>query len=53
MIEELDEFFETDSTIPIDATIYDRLMSARGKAKDFEKQAKAWISPAAGRLTLL
>ncbi|KAG1752367.1 PLU-1-like protein-domain-containing protein [Suillus paluster] len=44
-IEELDEFFEIDSTIPIDVTIYDRLMSARSKAKDFEKQAKAWISP--------
>ncbi|KAH7887375.1 PLU-1-like protein-domain-containing protein [Phlebopus sp. FC_14] len=44
-IEELDEFFEMDSTVPIDVTIYDRLMSARTKAKDFEKQAKAWRLP--------
>ncbi|KAH7922065.1 hypothetical protein BV22DRAFT_1197718 [Leucogyrophana mollusca] len=44
-IEELDEFFDMDSNVPIDVTIYDRIMSARSKAKDFEKQAKAWIAP--------
>ncbi|EGO02116.1 hypothetical protein SERLA73DRAFT_159163 [Serpula lacrymans var. lacrymans S7.3] len=44
-IDELDDFFNMDSTIPIEVTVYDRLMSARNKAKDFEKQAKAWLSP--------
>ncbi|KAI6152394.1 hypothetical protein BKA82DRAFT_4457467 [Pisolithus tinctorius] len=44
-IEELDEFSETDPNVPIDVSIYDRLMSARTKAKDFEKQAKAWLLP--------
>ncbi|KAG6373774.1 PLU-1-like protein-domain-containing protein [Boletus reticuloceps] len=39
-VEELDEFFEMDPTVPVDVTIYDRLLSARNKAKDFEKQAK-------------
>ncbi|KAG6335290.1 hypothetical protein ID866_3794 [Astraeus odoratus] len=42
-IEELDEFSETDPSVPIDISIYDRLMSARSKAKDFEKQAKSWL----------
>ncbi|KIK96126.1 hypothetical protein PAXRUDRAFT_826282 [Paxillus rubicundulus Ve08.2h10] len=44
-LEELDEFFEMDTTVPIDITIYDRLLSARNKAKEFEKQAKAWLLP--------
>lgn len=44
-VEELDEFFEMDPSVPVDITIYDRLLSARNKAKDFEKQAKAWLSP--------
>ncbi|KAG9317792.1 PLU-1-like protein-domain-containing protein [Chiua virens] len=42
-VEELDEFFEMDPAVPVDLTIYDRLVSARNKAKDFEKQAKAWL----------
>lgn len=40
-IEEPDEFFEIDSTIPIDVTIYNWLISAHSKATDFKKQAKA------------
>ncbi|KIK29056.1 hypothetical protein PISMIDRAFT_516418 [Pisolithus microcarpus 441] len=44
-IEELDELSATDSNVPIDVSIYDRLMSARTKAKDFEKQAKIWLLP--------
>ena len=44
-VEELDEFFEMDPTVPVDVTIFDRLLSARNKAKDFEKQAKAWLLP--------
>lgn len=46
-ISELDDFANMDSYIPIDPTVLDRLMSARAKAKDFEKQAKAWLSPEA------
>ena len=42
-IEELDECSESDPSVPVDVSIYDRLMSARSKAKDFEKQAKAWL----------
>ncbi|TFK43830.1 jumonji superfamily protein [Crucibulum laeve] len=46
-IDELDDFASLDSSIPIDPTVLDRLMSARAKAKDFEKQAKSWLSPGA------
>ncbi|KAF9006679.1 jumonji superfamily protein [Cyathus striatus] len=42
-IGELDDFANLDPSIPIDPTVLDRLMSARAKAKDFEKQAKAWL----------
>ncbi|KAJ7129277.1 PLU-1-like protein-domain-containing protein [Mycena epipterygia] len=44
-IEELDEFAKMDQDIPIDATVYDRLMASRAKAKDFEKQALSWMRP--------
>lgn len=44
-IEELDAFADLDSSIPIDPTVLDRLMQARAKAKDFEKQALAWLQP--------
>lgn len=44
-IEELDECSELDPSVPVDISIYDRLISARSKAKDFEKQAKAWLLP--------
>ncbi|KAJ7591453.1 jumonji superfamily protein [Mycena floridula] len=44
-IDELDDFADMDPTIPMDPSVLDRLMSARAKAKDFEKQAKAWITP--------
>lgn len=44
-IAELDEFFDSDPNVPIDASIYDRLMSARTKARDIDKQAKAWLRP--------
>ncbi|THH17433.1 hypothetical protein EW146_g3372 [Bondarzewia mesenterica] len=42
-IEELDEFGDMDATVPIDPTILDRIGTARLKAKEFEKQAKAWL----------
>jgi [histone H3]-trimethyl-L-lysine4 demethylase len=45
-IEELDEFGDTDLSVPIDPTILDRIVVARTKAKDYEKQAKTWLIPA-------
>lgn len=44
-IDELDDFANMDAGIPIDPGVLDRLMAARAKAKDFDKQAKAWLSP--------
>ncbi|KAF8638539.1 hypothetical protein AX17_002082 [Amanita inopinata Kibby_2008] len=44
-IVELEELVNLDSTIPFDPTILDRLIAARAKAKDFEKQALAWLHP--------
>lgn len=44
-IDELDDFANMDSSIPIDLTVLDRLMTARAKARDFDKQAKAWMDP--------
>ncbi|KAJ7228249.1 jumonji superfamily protein [Mycena pura] len=44
-IEELEEFTEMNQDIPIDTTVHDRLMVALAKAKDFEKQARAWLRP--------
>ncbi|KAJ7693917.1 jumonji superfamily protein [Mycena rosella] len=44
-IEELNEFAKMDQDIPIDAAVYDRLMVALAKAKDFERQAQAWMRP--------
>jgi len=43
-IEELDEFANIDDNIPIDPGVLSRLMTARAKALDFEKQAKAWLA---------
>jgi histone demethylase JARID1 len=47
-IEELDDFANMDPNIPIDPSVLDRLMLARTKAKDYERQAKAWLSPEPG-----
>lgn len=44
-IEELEDFARSDTSIPIDPSVLDRLMAARAKAKDFDKQAKAWLNP--------
>ncbi|KAJ6515462.1 jumonji superfamily protein [Mycena sanguinolenta] len=44
-LEELDEFANMDQDILIDATVHDRLMTARAKAKDFERQAQNWMRP--------
>ncbi|KAG6868752.1 hypothetical protein C0993_011021 [Termitomyces sp. T159_Od127] len=44
-IEELEDFADLDSSIPMDPTLLDRMMAARAKAKDFDKQARAWLEP--------
>jgi [histone H3]-trimethyl-L-lysine4 demethylase len=44
-IGELEEFSNVQPDVPVDPTLLDRLSSARAKAKDFEKQANAWIRP--------
>lgn len=43
-IEELNEFASMDPSIPIDPSVLSRLMIARAKAIDYEKQAKAWMA---------
>jgi histone demethylase JARID1 len=45
--EELEEISDIDPSIPIDPTVLDRLMAALAKARDFEKQAEAWLTPEA------
>ncbi|KAH9482356.1 Lysine-specific demethylase lid [Psilocybe cubensis] len=42
-IDDLDVFANMDPSIPIDDSVLSRLMTARAKAIDFEKQAKAWL----------
>jgi histone demethylase JARID1 len=43
-IEELDQFADMDPVIPIDPGVLNRLVTARAKAQDFEKQVKAWLA---------
>ena len=43
-IEELNQFADMDPNIPIDPGVLNRIMTARAKAHDFEKQAKAWLA---------
>ncbi|KAF8265161.1 hypothetical protein EI94DRAFT_1736530 [Lactarius quietus] len=47
-IEELNEFEDIDPNVPIDLTILDKIASARAKAKEFDKQALAWLEPEEG-----
>jgi [histone H3]-trimethyl-L-lysine4 demethylase len=47
-IEELNEFEDIDPNVPIDLTILDKIASARAKAKEFDKQAGAWLEPEEG-----
>ncbi|KAI9464290.1 jumonji superfamily protein [Russula earlei] len=47
-IEELNEFEDIDANVPIDLTILDKIASARVKAKEFDKQARAWLEPEDG-----
>jgi histone demethylase JARID1 len=47
-IDELDDFATMDPNVPIDPAVLDRIMSARAKAKEFERQAKSWLIPEEG-----
>ncbi|KAJ4479141.1 jumonji superfamily protein [Lentinula aciculospora] len=42
-LEDLDQFADLDPSVPIDPSVLDRLMSARDKARDFEKTAQSWL----------
>ncbi|KAF8622184.1 hypothetical protein AX15_007296 [Amanita polypyramis BW_CC] len=44
-IAELENLTNSNPTIPLDPTIFDRITAARAKAKDYEKQALAWLHP--------
>ncbi|KAF5393073.1 hypothetical protein D9757_001208 [Collybiopsis confluens] len=47
-LEDLDQFADLDQSVPIDPSILDRIMSARAKARDFEKTAQGWLKAAPG-----
>lgn len=49
-IEQLEEFAHPSRGIPINPDLLDRLLDARSRAKDYEKQAKLWISPEANTI---
>ncbi|KZS97879.1 hypothetical protein SISNIDRAFT_449471 [Sistotremastrum niveocremeum HHB9708] len=44
-IEELDEFENPESNVPVDPAVLDKLRAIRAKAKDFERQALQWLHP--------
>ncbi|KAK2465991.1 hypothetical protein APHAL10511_001632 [Amanita phalloides] len=44
-VAELEDLASSNPTIPYDPTILDRVTAARAKAKDYEKQALAWLHP--------
>ncbi|KAI5119499.1 hypothetical protein M0805_002435 [Coniferiporia weirii] len=44
-IEELDQFFDVESSIPVDPAVLNRIQVTRARALEFEKQAKGWLSP--------
>ncbi|KAJ3826753.1 jumonji superfamily protein [Lentinula raphanica] len=46
-LQDLDQFADLDPSVPIDPTVLDRIMSARDKARDFEKTAKNWLEAGA------
>ncbi|KAJ3718020.1 jumonji superfamily protein [Lentinula guzmanii] len=46
-LEDLDQFADLDPSVPIDPSVLDRLMSARDKARDFEKTAQSWLDSGA------
>ncbi|KAI0265971.1 PLU-1-like protein-domain-containing protein [Gloeopeniophorella convolvens] len=44
-LEELEEFEDPDPNVPIDLAVLDKIASARVKAREFDKQARAWLEP--------
>lgn len=44
-IAELEDIANSNPTFIYDPAIFDRVMAARAKAKDYEKQALAWLHP--------
>ena len=42
-MEELNKFEDIDPNVPIDLTILDKIASSRVRAKEFDKQAQAWL----------
>lgn len=47
-IEELNEFFDMETSTPVDPIVLNRLGVARTRAHDYERQAKAWLNPEPG-----
>ena len=47
-IEELDQFVEVESSIPVDPAVLKRISTTRNRALEYEKQAKEWLSPKPG-----
>ncbi|EJD01561.1 uncharacterized protein FOMMEDRAFT_111482 [Fomitiporia mediterranea MF3/22] len=47
-IEELEQFFDVESTIPVDPSVLKRIQTTRSRALEYEKQAKEWLSPQPG-----
>lgn len=44
-IEELDQFLDVESSIPVDPGVLKRISIIRNRAVEYEKQAKEWLSP--------
>ncbi|TDL29675.1 hypothetical protein BD410DRAFT_736763 [Rickenella mellea] len=44
-IQDLDQFVEVETSIPVDPAVMIRIMTARAKALEFEKMAKSWLTP--------
>ncbi|KLO19889.1 hypothetical protein SCHPADRAFT_864516 [Schizopora paradoxa] len=47
-IEDLNQFFDLETSIPVDPGVLNRLSAARTKALEYERQAKAWLNPEPG-----
>lgn len=47
-IAELEQFSDLEPTIPIDPATHNQILLHLAKAKDYEKQAAAWLKPEAG-----
>lgn len=47
-IEELNQFFDVEQSIPVDPTVLNRIQIIRARALELERQAKAWLAPEPG-----